>query len=428
MFSLIHAGNIKEASDDDATRMTFLRELGSGERVFCLRANRPTHVVSAFEVTGDTSVDDWSAALGAVQRRHPLLSAGIRTGENGRPAFHASSAAIPLRVVLGPIPDDWEREMENELATPFDLSQAPLLRAVLFHERTRTILLLSFVHSITDGMSSTFLMRDLLSVLAGGHLDPLPLLPSMETLLDRTQDGSPSPVRSPDLPAGQPPVLVGEDARPCVTRRFLEPPLVRTLRDRARREGASVFGALCAAAVLARQSERTHDRPVIVSYPIDARTMLGIGEDNLYSASGGRMALSPDPASTSRDQQVWALARAAKQHVRSGVTPETIRGSIGWLQQQFQGTTDPLVTLSKFAAFFASDINLTNLGHVPARTDWGRVRLEASWGASLARWSGVVSIATVTINERLSMTLTSHEPDVTTLPLMESILADACSL
>ncbi len=258
--------------------------------------------------------------------------------------------------------------MESELATRFNLSQAPLLRTVLFHEPHRVILLLSIVHSITDGMSGTFLVRDLLTVLSGGHLEPLPLLPAMETLLGRLPAGTSSSLRLPAHPAGRTAVLVPDDTRSCVTRRSLDRPLTAALRDRARREEASVFGALCAAAVLARQSESTQAMPVILSYPIDIRTMLGVGEDNLYMLSGGRMEFPIGAASPSRDQ-VWVLARAAREHVKSAVAPDVVRASIGWLEQQFQGTTDPLATLSKFGAFFASDIHLTNLGQIRLETD-----------------------------------------------------------
>ena len=406
--------------------MTLLRELGSGERIFCLRPDRPTHVVSAYEIVGATSVEDWSAALGALQRRHPLLATCIRNGENGWPAFHAASGEIPLRVVPGPIPDDWEREMERELATPFALSPGPLLRAVLLHEPSRVILLLSIVHCVTDGMSGTFLMRDLLTALSGGALEPLPLLPSMETLLAQRAEAAPPPSLLPDLPAGRAAVQVPDDTRPCVTRRSLSPTLTATLRDLARREGTSVFGALCAAAVLARRSTASEPGSVIVSYPIDIRAMLGVGDDNLYLLSGGRMAFPPDAAEPA-ESQLWDLARAAREHVKAAVAPDLVRASIFWLEQQFRGSADIAATLSKFAAFFASDIHLTNLGQIAISTDYGRVRLEAGWGASLARWSGLVTIASHTLNERLSLTLTSHEANTLLLPRMERLLEEACA-
>ena len=386
----------------------------------------PVHSVAAYEIAGETTVEDWAAALLALQRRHPLLATKILFGETGRPEFHASTSAIPLRVVPGPIPDDWDREMATELATLFDLSSGPLVRAVLFHERARVILLLSMVHCITDGMSSTFLLRDLLVAVSGGHLDPLPLLPSMETLLHSLPAG-PSSVRLPDLPAGRTPVLVRDDARPCFTRRVLDRSLTASLRSRARQEGASVFGALCAAAVLARRPERAQAASLVVSYPIDIRSMLGIGEDNLYLLSGGRMEFPPGSACPPRDE-FWALARSAREHVRAAVAPDLIRGSIDWLEQQFRGAGDPLATLSRFAAFFASDINLTNLGQIQLPTDYGRVRMEASWSALLARWDGLVTIASHTMNERLHLSLTSHEPKPELLPSVERILQDACGL
>ena len=249
--------------------MTIMRQLGGGERVFWLRPNRPTHVVWAYEIAGNTSVDDWSAALAALQRRHSLLSAGIRNDENGRPSFHASTAAIQLHVVPGSISDDWEREMENELATVFDLSRSTLLRAILFHEPTRVILLPSAVHSITDGMSGTFLRRDLLTEMSGGHLDPLPPAARRWRRCSNECRSTRCLRRGRrSSPAGRTPVPVADDARPCVTRRTFDAGLTAAGRGaRTRRCSAPCARRPCSPATPKRRRRRGLRRLVGTGQP-----------------------------------------------------------------------------------------------------------------------------------------------------------------
>ena len=65
----------------------------------------------------------------------------------------------------------WEREIERELATRFDARQAPLIRAVLLRQPDKSILILSAHHSIGDGLSMAFAIRDLLQALSGERLE-----------------------------------------------------------------------------------------------------------------------------------------------------------------------------------------------------------------------------------------------------------------
>jgi hypothetical protein len=228
------------------------------------------------------------------------------------------------------------------------------------------------------------------------------------------------------LPAdakGRIPVVAPEGGTPSVARLLLDETLTSALRDRARREGASVHGLLCAAAVFARQSEAGEAVPVVLSYPIDIRTMLGVADDNLYLLSGGMMRFPPNSPPSLDD--IWALARSAREQVKSAVTPGSIRASIAWLEQQLEGP-DPLAAIARFAALFASDINLTNLGQIVIPTTYGQLKLESGWGAVLTRWEGSVTLAAHTINDRMCLTLASHHARPQLLSEIERILQDAC--
>jgi hypothetical protein len=150
----------------------------------------PMHFSLAAQIEGHTSVGDWRIALGQVQRRHPFFSVCIdKTGDRGPHFRQVPDMPIQIRFVRPEASQpNWLSEMERELATPFDPQRAPLVRAVPMHEPHRTTFILTAHHSIADGLSLTFAIRDTLLALSGVPLDPLLITPSMESMLDSAAD------------------------------------------------------------------------------------------------------------------------------------------------------------------------------------------------------------------------------------------------
>src|SRR5262245_60838991 len=121
-----------------------VRRLGATEKIFWLMdQTRSVHMVMAAELEGKVPVVRWEQALVVMQRRHPLLSVCIREEGPLQPAFYREEGqCIPLRIVKDDRPDRGtgrffctgsvlDRELEQELATSFDFSVAPLIRVVL---------------------------------------------------------------------------------------------------------------------------------------------------------------------------------------------------------------------------------------------------------------------------------------------------------
>ena len=163
-----------------------LRVLGPSERYFWLsNQTSPKHFVVAAQIAGFTKAASWQAALTAVQQRHPLLQVCIAEDQVGAPYFRRlNEAGIPLRVVDGGVSENWQREMARELATPLPLKGGPLVRVALMHEENRSTVMVSAHHSIADGLSLTFIVRDLLRALSGRSLERLQLTPSQEDLCE----------------------------------------------------------------------------------------------------------------------------------------------------------------------------------------------------------------------------------------------------
>ena len=165
----------------------YVRPLGSFERLlWLLDQMSPLHFSLAAQIEGPATVGDWRVALDHVQRRHPFFSVCIEKDGNSNLQFHqVPDEPIPLRVVrVSASQPNWLTELQREVATPFDPGRAPLLRAVLMHEPNRATLILTAHHSIADGLSLTFAIRDTLLALSGNPRDPLQVTPPIESMLD----------------------------------------------------------------------------------------------------------------------------------------------------------------------------------------------------------------------------------------------------
>jgi hypothetical protein len=356
------------------------RTLGALETYFWPSdQSSPKHFVVAAEVSGPTSVDDWCDALDAVQRRHPLLRVNIDVDVTGRPFFrHEFDARIPLKVVAMPN-RGIEALIEKELLRPFVAADRLLSRAVLVHDPVRSLLVFSVHHSIGDGLSVTYLIRDLMHALAGSELEELPLPVSQEVLRPEAEASlellQPGPLN--DRPTR---TLERDEASLRVRMHALPPELGARLLARARSERTSVHGAIVAALILEGLAHAPdwHGAPVRVLSPINIRSPLGRADDFALSISIGLGHFAP-----AINGDLWALARDVTTNL------EPARSAAG-----FSAACDGLIAfiadqpgVGGVAAFepnyFPVELMVSNLGQAPYETQIGTLRLEALWGPSV---------------------------------------------
>ncbi|MUG91885.1 hypothetical protein F7734_05125 [Scytonema sp. UIC 10036] len=141
-------------SIDRTQAVAVCRPLGAQEHTFWLhdRAN-PFHFALTAQISGKFSVHQLQQALTLIQQRHSLLQVSIAVDEVGQPWFVEDCASIPLRVVQRQSQQQWQREVEQEMATPFVWWQAPLVRVVLVHssnDEQLSELIVVFHHAIAD--------------------------------------------------------------------------------------------------------------------------------------------------------------------------------------------------------------------------------------------------------------------------------------
>jgi hypothetical protein len=411
---------------------SLIRRLSWTERLFwLLDQNSPRHFVMAAQVGGHTSIDQWRRALDAVQRRHPLLSAGIEVGDDGNPYFHRVAAApIPLRVLRGGmLRCELEAELACELGLPFDPRRAPLMRAVLLYEPERATCILSTHHSIADGRSIAFVFRDLLQALTRTPLQALPVPPTVDDVVDRAAPGRPRQAGRTALDAvapGRPARYRARDgARPQVRTLQLAPEFVGRLRQRAREEGTSLHGALCSGLALsfAELVDRPADEPVRIWSPMDVRKLLGLGDDCAVLAVSAIIPAAPDGL-----RGIWPAARGITSRLAETNTVEYLADGLQLLSRSI-GALDVPAAAQLMAQRFSFDFVVTNLGVLPYETRFGNLCLEALWGpAVLSGFENEHVFGVTTVGGRLALSYSSYTPIEPLLAVFEQNLREACAV
>jgi len=390
----------------------YVRHLGTSERLLFLYSNdHPRHFCVAAEITGELTPEDFRPAFDLVQRRHPMLNVEIRIDGQSGPAFYGVKR--PIDGELKPLSHDgdWIAEVERELATPFPGAGGPLMRATILFQQQKTVIILTFHHAIADGPSAAFVIRDLMSALDGQHLETLPAIPAFEAILSALPIAVEFPTESLlsqnhadglRAIAAEPLWRAFEDHLPKVSTLTLSKDLTEEIDRRAKANGTTVDGALCAALALSDIHSNSLEAYTVMT-SIDARAILGLhkGECGLYGAaslvrvSGNdrkdfwTMAyrVTEDLATKGSAAGVLASSRGADAHVPSDASSALAKGIDGALRYQ--------------AA-------LTHLGRLPIPETIGRLRLTGFWGPLVQRqFKHERVIGAAIVGERLHLVHTS---------------------
>ena len=163
------------------------RKLGPFEHLLWLVDQwAPRHFVLTARIGGARiAEEDLRLALIQAQRGHPLLRAAIHVNGLGVPEFIPSNAPISLRVVRRTHDSQWFHEVETQFGIPFERGDCPLLRVVLVQGEAVSELIIVVHHSIGDGVSAMFVVRDLLESMEGHRLEELPVGDAFEDRLPK---------------------------------------------------------------------------------------------------------------------------------------------------------------------------------------------------------------------------------------------------
>jgi len=401
------------------------RPLGTNEKVFwVLDQKTTTQFAVVAEIDGTLKDDAWRQALDIVQRRHPNLSVRISGNDYSTAQLeHVDHCRIPLRTIYSENGESWNNVLEEELSTPLDITIAPLARAVLVQQPGKSVFMFISNHTIGDGMSVALVIRDILTVLAGGTIENLLPLSSLDELaglslkeIDKEKPDDFEQLKNNLLPR----------TTVNVERLKLSRSLTKKLIARSKNENTTVHGALSAAIVFALKTGSVaamQQEPVRILHPLSARNTLSLGED-----FGLLINIITLPYQPSVEQTFWDLAREVRKGIAETQTPDWITADMNATQGLFSNGLDVNTIEQALHQGTAHEVMLTNLGLLSFASDFGNLKLKTIWGPMvLTPHTAAQTIGVATFNDELTLTLTGLAPSNSLLEAMEQIIEKVCS-
>lgn len=166
----------------------FKRGVGSERAVLML----PLNVVMVGRIRGTIDHARIEATLEKLRSRHLFLGVRVQMDNNGNGSYtNKDVPAILVQVEPRKSEEQWIARAKQELRTSFPMETGPLVRCVLIQSTKVSEIILCGHHTICDGMSLTYLMRDILEQYASpsNRIETLPLPPAIN---DKTVPTPPS--------------------------------------------------------------------------------------------------------------------------------------------------------------------------------------------------------------------------------------------
>lgn len=318
------------------TTASAARTLDAGEKFFWMldQVSCMNFVVFA-ELECQLPPATLQAALGELQRRHPLLNCGIRVRDAGHVAFYRTEPT-PIRLSVQPVAaDSWQEPLQAQLAQPFAAEEHPLARALYLprSDAPGSIVGLVYHHAIADGRSGTALLREWLQQALTGvgsaepaHAEPPPMHELFPPQFDWQRHPDKAAAIYGDMkldikrygkPADLPWLQQQHSGRqPRFCRIELSPQQTSALLQQCRAHDTTLHGALGAAQLLAKRTLLADDgaQTLTLSHPADMRPYLAqsVPDDGL----GLYITMLSSSYQVAGDSDFWQLAQQVVGDIR----------------------------------------------------------------------------------------------------------------
>jgi hypothetical protein len=322
--------------ESGAAAVNLVRPLGAFERLFYrfTEAN-PGHFVLVARFGVELPEGQLRAALRAVQKRHALLSVQVEDRPGDWLSFYRNAdVPAPELTVFRDSSGGWEPAAAAELTRPFDRRVAPLMRATLVVDDVETsTLLLTFDEAVADGISATFVLRDLVSVLNGEELPVLPVPLSQEEMIARALPAAAERGLG-ELPAVDARMAARSAMRPFdatapqVETTTLSPELTAVLIQRCRQESATVHAAVVVASSRIRAAVNPGTDYVRVLTPVSIRRQIGAPDECVDYFTNVRTGME-----VTGGGDFWEAARALSAELARLRSVPVVEGTTGAGQQ-----------------------------------------------------------------------------------------------
>ena len=151
-------------------QVTYFKRKICGERLMLML---PFNVVLVGRVRGMLDPSQVIAQLEILRSRHPMLAVRVEIEDDGTASFLAEDVpAITVNTELRQSDDQWLDLIKNEFQTPFPIETGPLVRCTLLCSEDICEVILCGHHTVCDGMSLGYLLRDLLNRLSETKQEP----------------------------------------------------------------------------------------------------------------------------------------------------------------------------------------------------------------------------------------------------------------
>ena len=407
-----------------------LRILGNIERgCWLIDQTAPMNVLAVAQVRGRLDPARLSAALDLVQRRHPLLRVCVQV-DGGVPSYFYSDAPIPLAVIERRDGTHWHEVVTDERNRPFRWDRAPLLRLTVLYGADESELIFTMHHLISDGASSTYILRDLLLALSGqaaaSAFAPLPERPALEALMPSSERGLSGLTRSTRFLAEQawtffarrPRLLSAQQSVPPAERRSavshqqLSRDETTALLAACRSHGVTLHGALCAALLLAVGAEVRAESPAPdhllgCCTPVNLRRVLRpeIGEDiGLYV--GPIVTFHRLTART----ELFALAAELTKQIHAARTNGVPALALATQSRLLPSRVSPQQAARHLYNRLFGTVSVTNMGVLDIPLEYGDLHLTAVHiGGANNPYGSLISIGVTTLAGQLFMNFNYNE-------------------
>ena len=143
------------------------RKLSELQKMYIVNQDTPFNVCLGLRLNGKIDVADINEALCKIQQKHHLLRSRIQFKDSKPETLVVDQdiSRIPLRQVEWTSDNRWEKEIDDELKTVFNLEKGPMIRMVCITGDPYIDLIVTCHHTVCDATSLVNLMSELLFLL-----------------------------------------------------------------------------------------------------------------------------------------------------------------------------------------------------------------------------------------------------------------------
>lgn len=397
-----------------------IRQLDAFEEILWLSDRR--HVLTA-ELSTSHGPDQFRAAIGNLNKRHPHLSRVVNKVLGRRPQLRYDAQICPEVVVEACVSLPSLAECaEFELNRPFFESQGALSRWHVYVASNRAVVSLTSHHTLLDGRSHMQLLNEFMLLLTTGEApDDSALLPSLSELMgvpvadayvpDRESEDR-ATIPSPTAPAPKVQVIHHQ----------LPPEVWGLVKECSKAREISLQVTLLGALIAAGRDLTLWDPEGIrCMVPVDERSR--IGQEN---AIGCFFTLHPLEIERLTGRSLWEITPSICEligQMRNADLSKRFFHEVNAIVRTELTPAQMAKTLR--SSYLAHQVMLTNYARYSPRTQFPNARITALLTAGATGGPKTQKVSAATVDGSLRMTLASHQPEKELLKRTAAILESA---